>query len=186
MRAHGQIIVAQPGPRITTGHVFAETPRCRFALRGRAQYPIQIAETAVIRAWPLGMQKADDRRNGGIFSSVRLRAPISYGGPWLRGHLRVCRFPFAPVGQPQSLAPATPILADRRQASYPAKGGRNMRQSTHAHAHTGHQSQIIRSIVRVALRAAATAETYQDALDATGAALVAIAKLSRAEACHAE
>lgn len=157
--------------------------RCRFALRGHAQYPMGVAETAAIRAWPLGMQKADDRRNGGIFSSVRLRAPISYGGPWLRGHLRVCRFPFAPVGQPQCLAPATPILADRRQASYPAKGGRNMRQSRHAHTGCNFQSHINR-IVADALRAAALAPTYQDALDITGAALSAVASLARTEVRH--
>ncbi|WP_082728174.1 hypothetical protein [Burkholderia mayonis] len=54
-----------------------------------------------------------------------------------------------------------------------------MRQSTHAH--TGHQSHVIQSIVRAALRDAATADTYPSALDATGAALVAIAALVRAE-----
>ncbi|OMZ92158.1 hypothetical protein AQ870_27575, partial [Burkholderia pseudomallei] len=45
-----------------------------------------------------------------------------------------------------------------------------MRQFTHAH--TGHQSHLIQSIIRAALRDAATADTYQSALDATGAALV--------------
>ncbi|WP_088503049.1 hypothetical protein [Burkholderia ubonensis] len=53
-----------------------------------------------------------------------------------------------------------------------------MRQSTHA------QSHLIQSIVRAALRDAATANTYQDALDATGAALAAIAALVRAEVRH--
>ncbi|MCM2539099.1 hypothetical protein NDN94_14990 [Burkholderia glumae] len=48
-----------------------------------------------------------------------------------------------------------------------------MRQSMHAR--TGQQSHLIQSIVRAALRDAATASTYQDALDATGAALAAIA-----------
>ncbi|AHI63514.1 hypothetical protein [Burkholderia thailandensis] len=57
-----------------------------------------------------------------------------------------------------------------------------MRQSTHAH--TGQQSHAIQSIVRAALRAAATADTYQDALDATGMALAAIAALVRAEVRH--
>ncbi|WP_186082033.1 hypothetical protein [Burkholderia gladioli] len=56
-----------------------------------------------------------------------------------------------------------------------------MRQSTHAH--TG-QSQAIQSIIRCALREAATADTYQSALDATGAALAAIAALVRAEVRH--
>ncbi|ARL01349.1 hypothetical protein ACN9MG_12750 [Burkholderia ambifaria] len=57
-----------------------------------------------------------------------------------------------------------------------------MRQPSHAR--TGQQSHLIRSIVRAALRDAATANTYQDALDATGAALAAIAALVRAEVRH--
>ncbi|KGU60632.1 MULTISPECIES: hypothetical protein [Burkholderia] len=57
-----------------------------------------------------------------------------------------------------------------------------MRQFTHAH--TGQQFHLIQSIVRTALRDAATASTYQDALDATGAALAAIAALVRAEVRH--
>ncbi|SOE57605.1 hypothetical protein SAMN05414139_01242 [Burkholderia sp. D7] len=54
-----------------------------------------------------------------------------------------------------------------------------MRQSTLAPA--GQNSPLIQSIVRDALRAAATADTYQAALDVTGAALVAISTLVRAE-----
>lgn len=57
-----------------------------------------------------------------------------------------------------------------------------MRQPSHAH--TGQQSHLIQSIVRTALRDAATASTYQDALDATGAALSAIAALVRIEVRH--
>ncbi|UVS96834.1 hypothetical protein [Burkholderia glumae] len=57
-----------------------------------------------------------------------------------------------------------------------------MRQSTHAHI--GQPFLFIQSIVRAALRDAATADTYQDALDATGAALAAIAALVRAEVQH--
>lgn len=52
------------------------------------------------------------------------------------------------------------------------------------HAHSGQQSHLIQSIVRAALRDAATANTYQDALDATGAALAAIAALVRTEVGH--
>jgi hypothetical protein len=48
-------------------------------------------------------------------------------------------------------------------------------------AHIGQNSSLIQSIIRDALRAAATANTYQSALDATDAALVAIAILVRAE-----
>lgn len=57
-----------------------------------------------------------------------------------------------------------------------------MRQLTHAHS--GQNPSLIQSIVRDALRAAATADTYQSALDVTGAALVAIAALARAEVRH--
>ena len=57
-----------------------------------------------------------------------------------------------------------------------------MRQSTHARI--GQQSHLIQSIVRAALRDAVVANTYQDALDATGAALAAIATLVRAEVKH--
>ncbi|ONF22927.1 hypothetical protein AQ964_30755, partial [Burkholderia pseudomallei] len=53
-----------------------------------------------------------------------------------------------------------------------------MRQPTHAHS--GRNVPLIHSIIRAALREAATADTYQTALDATGAALVAIAALVRA------
>jgi hypothetical protein len=54
-----------------------------------------------------------------------------------------------------------------------------MRQLTHAH--TGQNPALIQSIIRDALRDAATADTYQSALDLTGAALVAISALVRAE-----
>jgi len=51
-------------------------------------------------------------------------------------------------------------------------------------AHSGQSSSLVQSIIRDALRAAATAPTYQDALDATGASLVATAALARDEVCH--
>lgn len=54
-----------------------------------------------------------------------------------------------------------------------------MRQLTHAH--TGQNPALIQSIIREALRGGAMADTYQSALDATGAALVAIAALVRVE-----
>ncbi|WP_098016048.1 hypothetical protein [Paraburkholderia caribensis] len=57
-----------------------------------------------------------------------------------------------------------------------------MRQLTHAH--TGQSPALIRHIIRDALRATATADTYQSALDATGAALVAIAAIVRTEVRH--
>ncbi|MBH9658410.1 hypothetical protein JAO05_25255 [Burkholderia pseudomallei] len=57
-----------------------------------------------------------------------------------------------------------------------------MRQPTHARI--GRNVPLIHSIIRAALRDAATADTYQSALDATGAVLVAIAALVRAEVRH--
>jgi hypothetical protein len=51
------------------------------------------------------------------------------------------------------------------------------------HALSG-QSPLILSIVREALRAAATADTYQDALDATGDALRRVAELAQSEVRH--
>jgi len=48
-------------------------------------------------------------------------------------------------------------------------------------AHTGQNSSLIQLIISDALRAAATVDTYQSALDVTGAALVAISALVRAE-----
>ncbi|PXW18432.1 hypothetical protein [Paraburkholderia caballeronis] len=57
-----------------------------------------------------------------------------------------------------------------------------MRQLTHAH--TGQNPILIQSVIRDALCAAATADTYQSALDATGAALVAISALVRTEVRH--
>ncbi|WP_196488290.1 hypothetical protein [Burkholderia stagnalis] len=56
-----------------------------------------------------------------------------------------------------------------------------MRQATHARSG---QSPLILSIVREALRAAATADTYQDALDATGDALRRVAELAQSEVRH--
>lgn len=54
-----------------------------------------------------------------------------------------------------------------------------MRQCTHVP--TKQNSPLIQSIIRDALR---TAATYQSALDATGAALAAISTLIRAEVRH--
>ena len=48
-------------------------------------------------------------------------------------------------------------------------------------AHNGQNTPLIQSIIRDALRDAATADTYQSSLDVTGAALVAISALVRSE-----
>jgi len=115
----------------------------------------------------------------GFFTSVCLCAPF-FNGWAMVGRLRPAGAD-VPVFQPCCL-PAHPIWkwgAGFRNANV---GGRILRQSMHAH--TGQQSHLIQSIVRAALRDAATASTYQDALDATGAALAAIAALVRAEVRH--
>ncbi|MFL9871359.1 hypothetical protein [Paraburkholderia megapolitana] len=57
-----------------------------------------------------------------------------------------------------------------------------MRQS--CLAPTGQTPSLIQSIIRDALRTAATADTYQSALDATGDALVAISALVGTEVRH--
>lgn len=152
----------------------------RFAHRGGAQYPISIAETAAIRAWNPDLQEADDRRSAVFlrpYAFARLQDQwVGLGGDGFGRAgflLRRCSNPV--------MRPPTSFGTERR-ASTQAKGSRVMRQSTYAH--TGQQSHLIQSIVRAALRNAATANTYQDALDATGAALAAIAALVRAEVRH--
>lgn len=152
----------------------------RFAHRDCTQYPVGVAETAAIRAWNPDMQEADDRRSAVFlrpYAFARLQDQwVGHGGDGFGRAgflLRRCSNPV--------MCPPTSFGTERR-ASTPAKGGRILRQPTHAH--TGQQSDVIQSIVRAALRDAAIASTYQDALDATGAALAAIAALVRAEVRH--
>lgn len=88
----------------------------RFAHCGGAQYPVTVAETtAAGRGTP--NPKADNRRTGGIFSSARLRAPSSMGGPW-RGRLRPCRFPLVRCSNPV-MCPPTPIGTGERVVAKP-------------------------------------------------------------------
>lgn len=62
-------------------------------------------------------------------------------------------------------------------------GGRVMRQSTHAQ--TGLDvSKLIQDITRDAIKRAAVARTYADALDITGAALLAVAFLAKSGVQH--
>jgi hypothetical protein len=58
-----------------------------------------------------------------------------------------------------------------------------MRPAFHAHPQSTHQ--LIEQITKDALRNAALAPTYMQALDVTGAALIAIAMLAKMEARHA-
>ncbi|QTO49937.1 MULTISPECIES: hypothetical protein [Burkholderia cepacia complex] len=143
---------------------------------------MNVAETTAARASRLDMQKADYRLPAVFFRPCAFARLLQWRA-LAEG---------TPSGVPVSFCagPRTPkpcachhrfaaVMAGFETA---AKGGRILRQSTHAH--TGQQSDVIQSIVRAALRDAAIASTYQDALDATGAALAAIAALVRAEVRH--
>lgn len=153
----------------------------RFASSGTARYPVRVAETAASgRGNPLSQRRTTARAVFfRAFAFARLlpwRALVN--GPASAGPLSfVSGFP------PQKPCARHPSCGNESAGlSIAHKGGRFMRQSTHAH--TGKPFPIIESIVRAALRNAATADTYQEALDATGAALAAIAALVRAEVQH--
>ncbi|HDV6325783.1 TPA: hypothetical protein RJR39_001831 [Burkholderia cenocepacia] len=142
------------------------------------QYPVGVAETAAAR----DLQPGKCRRTAANERLFYVRVPLHafFNGWAMVGRLRPAGAD-VPVCKP-CYSPAHPNLqwgAGFRNANV---GGRILRQSTHAR--TGQQSHLIQSIVRAALRDAATASTYQDALDATGAALAAIAALVRAEVRH--
>lgn len=150
----------------------------RFAHRDGAQYPVRVADT---EATGFGSPIVPRRTTAAVrFFYVRVPSRASTINGWATvGRLR----PAGSLGRRSSnpaVCPPTPFGSGERVQ--PVQGGRAMRQSTHAH--TGQQSHVIQSIVRAALRDAATASTYQDALDATGAALTAIAALVRAEVRH--
>ncbi|WP_186170067.1 hypothetical protein [Burkholderia gladioli] len=150
----------------------------RFAHCGGAQYPVGVAETAAAR----DLQPGKCRRTAANERLFYVRVPLHafFNGWAMVGRLRPAGAD-VPVCKP-CYSPAHPNLqwgAGFRNANV---GGRILRQSTHAH--TGQQSHLIQSIVRAALRDAATASTYQDALDVTGTALAAIAALVRAEVRH--
>lgn len=143
---------------------------------GAAQYPAGVAETTATGFGSPEML-ADNRRCA-VFLRPRAFARLQWAG--LGGEGFGPAGANVPVFQPCHV-PAHPIW--KWEAGFqPNVGGRAMRQFTHAH--TRQNPALILSIVRDALRAAATADTYQSALDATGAALVAISALVRAEVRH--
>lgn len=122
---------------------------------------------------------ADDRQCAVFLRPCAFARLFSMGGRWWGGFgLPVPTF----RSSNPAICPPTPFGSGVRASENANVGGRILRQSMHAR--TGQQSHLIRSIVRAALRDAATASTYQDALDATGAALAAIAALVRAEVHH--
>ncbi|WP_186204228.1 hypothetical protein [Burkholderia gladioli] len=140
---------------------------------------MSVAETAAARIGVRNLKTADDRHLA-VFFRLRVNARLQWsglgGGAFGHAGFRFRRYANS------AMCPATPNWRwepgslSRKRRSHP------MRQPSHAR--TGPQSHLIQSIVRAALRDAATANTYQDALDATGAALAAIAALVRAEVRH--
>lgn len=144
----------------------------RVARNGGPQYAAGVAETTATGFDSLTIGGQPPQR--GFFTSVRLRAPFQWAGLGGEG--------FGPAGSNPGLSTLpcarSPHLTVDSGLSI-LIGGRTMRQLTHAHS--GQNPALIQSIIRDALRAAATADTYQSALDATGAALVAISLLVRAE-----
>lgn len=150
----------------------------RFAHRDDTQYPVLVADT---KANGFRSPTVPRRTTAAVrFFYVRVPSRALTINGWAAvGRLR----PAGSLGRRSAnpaVCPPTPFRSGERVQ--PVQGGRAMRQSTHAHI--GQQSHVIHSIVRAALRDAATANTYQDALDATGAALAAIAALVRAEVRH--
>jgi len=116
---------------------------------------------------------ADDRRSA-VFLRPHAFARLLWAG--LGGETFGSAGSIVPVRQPRSV-PAHHRLATAEWVFMNHNGGRYMRPTfTHA------QQQTALEIVQTALRAAATAATYQDALDATGDALVRIAALTKAGA----
>jgi len=142
---------------------------------GGAQYSAGVAETTAHR---IGVRERYRRTAASVrFFYVRCLC-ASFNGRALAG---------VPSGTPVSCIAGTPTLLRARPPQLALTGrdirtdtgGRTMRQLTHAYS--GQNPALIQSIIRDALRAAATADTYQSALDATGAALVVISALVRAE-----
>ena len=140
------------------------------------QYPAGVAETTANRIGVRNSKRADDRRLAVFFCPHVIARPQWSGlGGGAFGH---AGFLFRRYANP-AMCPATPIGVGGR-VRYPEKGGRSMRPVLPL-AHTGQNSSLIQLIISDALRAAATVDTYQSALDVTGAALVAISALVRAE-----
>lgn len=150
----------------------------RFASSCDARYPVRVAETAASGRGTPSNRSAQPRR--AAFLCVPPLRAFFYG--WaLVGTASAVPVPSVAGVPTLPMCPPTPVW-NRDAGLNVNRRGRTMRQSTHAH--TGPQPQVIQSIIRRALRDAATADTYQSALDATGAALAAIAALVRAEVRH--
>lgn len=149
----------------------------RFASSSIARYSVRVAETTVTRFGDRRCSKADNRLRAVFLRPYTLRLLWSGLGGGAFAHAGSLGRRFANP----ALCPATPF-GDGAGFVNPSK---EVAFNAPALARPyGQQSHLIRSIVRAALRDAATASTYQDALDATGAASAAIAALVRAEVRH--
>ena len=147
-----------------------------LACGGGAKYPAGVAQT---NATGFGSPTCN-RRTTAVRRYFFVRTPLraSICGWALAG--RASALPVSYCAGLPTLPCARPPHLEVGSGLNPAIGGRTMlRQSPLAH--TGQNSSLIQLIISDALRAAATVDTYQSALDVTGAALVAISALVRAE-----
>lgn len=149
----------------------------RVAKRVRSAYTAPVAETAATRCESRKCSVADNRRSA-VFLRPYTLCLLQWSG--LGGGALAHAGSHGRRSLNPALCPAAPFESGRRVIQS-VRGGRIMRQATHARSG---QSPLILSIVREALRAAATADTYQDALDATGDALRRVAELAQSEVRH--
>ena len=162
---------------VRTASRFRALPVRGLARVGRAQYPASVDETASAGFSSPTHVSAQPRRAAFLCVSP-LRAsfngralvgePSGSPGAYVTGLLT------PPCARSPHLAVGSGLTAHVR--------GRTMRQS--CLAPTGHNPSLIQSIICDALRTAATADTHQSALDATGAALLAISALVGTEVRH--
>lgn len=139
-------------------------------------YTAVVVETTTTRGESRKRSKADNRRCAVFFRPHTLCLQWSgLGGGALAHAGSLGRRSLNPA-----LRPATPFESGSRVIE-PVQGGRIMRQVVARPEPTETPIQIINR----ALRAAAVAPTYQDALDVTGDALRLLAELARAEVSRA-
>jgi hypothetical protein len=140
-------------------------------------YNDSTAETTADEIGVSKEQKADNRRCA-VFSFSRpsalagLQWPGCGGGAFglagflLRRYANLVMCPVTTIG----------VVV---RVTQPAKGGRTMLR--HIPAHPEHQQSLVLALINEALRDAATAPTYQDALDITGDTLRILADMVRTE-----
>jgi len=152
--------------------------RNALTLENARRYSVAVVETAATLDWRLGMFVADNRRSAVFLRPYTLSLLWSGLGEGALAHAGSHGRRYANL----ALCPATPIGVDGRDRQT-VRGSRTMHQLNHAY--TGQNPSLIQSIIRDALRDAATAPTVFDALDVTGDALRRLAEIARAELRHA-